>query len=464
MRHLSGKVVFAAIVASYLLLYQSPVIQAQPASTDVTEELWHGVESFGYQLQDVDVDYIADTAFDLVIIDYSQDGTEEERFSKDQIERMKYGGDGGKLVLSYLSIGEAENYRWYWNAEWDLDNDGQPDEGAPAWLGPANPEWPGNYKVRYWEAGWQAIIFEYLDTVVDAGFDGVYLDIIDAYEYWGPGGESTDDRVTSEQEMVEFVKQIADHTRSTSGNPNFGVFPQNGDALASHPEYVAVTTGIGKEDTWFFGDTPTSTAYTEEAIKNLDIFRGNEKLVLVIDYVTSESDVAEFYINAVSKGYVPYASTRELDALPPTYPGSIIVRHFEKTTLEDNTVLEAEIMSSSDISDFYLNEEEKYISFNVLERWESGYTTILVSQILLGPYTLIVDGQPQEFEEIDNYSTNSTLIKIGYTGGSHEVVIIGSEVIPELPESLYVITCIFVAMVVGRKIYSNRREIYHWRY
>ncbi len=31
-----------------------------------------------------------------------------------------------------MSIGEAENYRWYWQNEWDADNDGQPDSGAPS--------------------------------------------------------------------------------------------------------------------------------------------------------------------------------------------------------------------------------------------------------------------------------------------------------------------------------------------
>jgi cysteinyl-tRNA synthetase len=51
-----------------------------------------------------------------------------------------------------------------------------------------NPEWEGNYKVKYWEKEWQDIIFgnedSYLQKILDAGFDGVYLDIIDAFEYF----------------------------------------------------------------------------------------------------------------------------------------------------------------------------------------------------------------------------------------------------------------------------------------
>jgi len=65
-------------------------------------------------------------------------------------------------------------------------NDGIPDPGAPSWLDKENPDWPGNYKVRFWDSGWQAIIFQYLDKILAQGFDGVYLDLVDAYEYYQP--------------------------------------------------------------------------------------------------------------------------------------------------------------------------------------------------------------------------------------------------------------------------------------
>ena len=93
----------------------------------------------------------------------------------------------GALVISYLSIGEAENYRAYWNEAWDADGDGHPDAGAPAWLGESNPAWPDNYKVRYWMPGWQRIMLQRIDALIDAGFDGTYLDIIDAWECFDSG-------------------------------------------------------------------------------------------------------------------------------------------------------------------------------------------------------------------------------------------------------------------------------------
>ena len=56
-----------------------------------------------------------------------------------------------------------------------------------------NPEWSGNYKVRYWYKEWQNIIYgndsSYTKRILDSEFDGVYLDIIDAFEYFESQGQ-----------------------------------------------------------------------------------------------------------------------------------------------------------------------------------------------------------------------------------------------------------------------------------
>jgi len=277
------------------------------------------VDDFAYQLQEIDLDTLAASAFDLAIIDYSQDGSDEMRFTAGEISAVKHGSGGEKLVLAYMSIGEAEDYRFYWDNRWDKNHDGNPDPGAPSWLGPGNPEWPGNYKVRYWKPEWQAIIFgsptSYLDRIIAAGFDGVYLDIIDAYEYWGPGGESGLNRETTEQEMVDFVKAIAEYARVTKGKAGFAVLPQNGEGLSAHADYVQSVTGIGKEDTWYNDNLQQPKSYTAEVIENLDVFKGAGKLVLVVDYVTQKSRIDDFYAKSEARGYVPYATVRDLDRL-----------------------------------------------------------------------------------------------------------------------------------------------------
>jgi cysteinyl-tRNA synthetase len=277
------------------------------------------VNDFAYQLQDIDVAALAASAFDLAIIDYSQDGSDEMRFSAGQISAVKHGSGGEKLVLAYMSIGEAEDYRWYWDESWDKNHDGNPNPGAPSWLGPGNPEWPGNYKVRYWDPEWQGIIFgsptSYLDKIIAAGFDGVYLDIIDAYEFWGPGGESGFNRETAEQEMVDFVKAIAQYARVVKGKTSFAIFPQNGEELSIHTDYVQSVTGIGKEDTWYNDNLQQPSSYTAEVIEDLDVFKSAGKLVLVIDYVTQKSRIDDFYAKAQAQAYVPYATVRDLNVL-----------------------------------------------------------------------------------------------------------------------------------------------------
>jgi cysteinyl-tRNA synthetase, unknown class len=277
------------------------------------------VNDFAYQLQDLDLAALAASAFDLAIIDYSQDGSEGMRFTPEEISAVRHGSGGEKRVLAYMSIGEAEDYRWYWDERWDRNHDGRPNAGAPSWLGPGNPEWQGNYKVRYWDPEWQAIIFgsptSYLDKIMAAGYDGVYLDIIDAYEYWGPGGESGLNRKTAEQEMVDFVRAIAEYACVIKGKTGFGVFPQNGEGLSAHAEYVQSVTGIGKEDAWYNDNRRQPSFYTAEVIKNLDVFKGAGKLVLVTDYVTQKSRIDDFYAKARARGYVPYATVRDLDFL-----------------------------------------------------------------------------------------------------------------------------------------------------
>lgn len=122
---------------------------------------------------------VTNTNYDIVLMDlFFKDGTV---FSSAEINQLRNKKNGGRrLVICYMSIGEAENYRYYWKTEWNSKK--------PAWMDIENPDWPGNYKVKYWDKDWQSIIYgndnSYLKKIIDADFDGAYLDIIDAFEYY----------------------------------------------------------------------------------------------------------------------------------------------------------------------------------------------------------------------------------------------------------------------------------------
>lgn len=136
----------------------------------INPENWSSKQDF--------INAVSQTDYDLILMDLFFNDLE---FTISEISSLKLKKNGAKrLVISYMSIGEAEDYRYYWKSEWEKDK--------PEWLDKENPNWEGNYKVWYWEKGWQDIIFgndaSYLKKILDAGFDGVYLDIIDAFEYY----------------------------------------------------------------------------------------------------------------------------------------------------------------------------------------------------------------------------------------------------------------------------------------
>ena len=196
------------------------------------------VDDFAYWLQDIDLGVLGASRFDLAIIDYSRDGGDAGKFSKNEIAALKGSAGGPKVVLAYISVGEAEDYRWYWRASWE--------PGDPPWLGRENPEWPGNYPVRFWNPEWQTIVFRYLDRLLEAGFDGAYLDKVDVYEEW------SNERPTARADMAAFVAAIADYCRARA--PAFYVFPQNGHELIDEAGYAGKIDGLGSEDNYYDGE------------------------------------------------------------------------------------------------------------------------------------------------------------------------------------------------------------------
>lgn len=127
---------------------------------------------------DAFINAIKATNYDAIIIDAFFN---EQLLTQLQVAQLKTKANGGvRQVIAYMSIGEAEDYRYYWQSGWE--------PGTPSFIKAVNPDWEGNYKVEYWNKEWQNIIYgnsdAYLDKILDAGFDGAYLDIIDAFEYF----------------------------------------------------------------------------------------------------------------------------------------------------------------------------------------------------------------------------------------------------------------------------------------
>jgi cysteinyl-tRNA synthetase len=166
--------------------------------------------------------------------------------------------------------------------------------------------------VRFWDPAWRALLFRAVDQLIDTGFDGAFLDVVDAGEYWAEEAPEAQRNPQAEQQMVELVEALAAHARVRK--PGFGLFPNGGPGLGRFPAYVKVVDGLFVEDVWYSGahrQKPANTAWVLEAVKP---FRAAGKPVLAIDYPTQKF-VDDFYARALAAGLVPYATVRDLDKL-----------------------------------------------------------------------------------------------------------------------------------------------------
>ena len=241
------------------------------------------VESWGYQLQNVNLSEVENSTYDVMVIDYSKDGDDASAFSSDEIASLQA---SGKIVLAYLSIGEAEEYRFYWKESWN--------NNKPSFIENENPDWAGNYKVKYWyKSWWKKALKPYLDKVMEAGFDGVYLDIIDGYYYFG---EKDNKMRTRANQMVKLVEKIANYTREEYGE-EFIVAPQNGvsildDCSSSYKRrYLNTIDAIGIESLYYNIYSESDKNYRLELLA--DVSNAN-KLILNVEYINA-SKYDEYY-------------------------------------------------------------------------------------------------------------------------------------------------------------------------
>ena len=121
------------------------------------------------------VDQIVSSKHDMVVLDFIPSEANNTDYPMAEVVARLHNSAHPILVLAYIDIGQAEDFRAYWLPGWGIGN--------PEWIVGGDPDgWVGNYPVAYWHPDWQAIVFEMMDVVLAAGFDGAYLDRVDVYE------------------------------------------------------------------------------------------------------------------------------------------------------------------------------------------------------------------------------------------------------------------------------------------
>jgi len=266
------------------------------------------VKTWAFQLDGANPAEIAQSNYDLVVIDYSLGGKgNDDPASPGILEKLRRTPSGSRrIVLAYFNIGEAENYRYYWQDGW-LTN-------RPEWLGAENPNWPGNYAVRFWRPEWQSMLFgnpnAYLDRILTAGFDGVYLDGVDKYDVWQRQFPS------AKADMIDLVARVAAYGRER--RMGFLIVPQNAEELLENPRYVQLIDGIGREELLYGEKEPESRNgkdSIDDSLEYLRRLRRAGKPVFVVEYIKRRELASSALRELKELGFVGYIANRELNTL-----------------------------------------------------------------------------------------------------------------------------------------------------
>lgn len=258
---------------------------------------------------------------DVIVLDANYNSDKDGAWKPAELKKIR-SGKIGRRVIAYVSIGEAEDYRPYWQKNWDANKDGKPDASAPSFLNIENPDWKGNYRVRYWQPEWQQIMLPVVDQVVAQGFDGIYLDIVDAYEFyehdkvtkkWRDNLVNPETNQSYRRDMVAWVGAIAKRARSEKAD--FLVFPQNASTLLEHEDYRKIISGIGVEDLFVKDKRLSTEKESSYVISYLEKLKPEGKPILIIDYPEAKGLDTGAFEKAAKQGYTLLLTDRDLTTL-----------------------------------------------------------------------------------------------------------------------------------------------------
>ena len=337
MKHL---LVTACGVAAILCLSAAHSVAEKPAGPMPLAQ----VRTFMYQIQNLEapgaIEKLAASGYDLLVVEPTFTVKGQEAFDAKTMVTKLHVGKPGRIVLAYIDIGEAENYRTYWQADWKAPQ--KKAAGLPDFLVEPDPDgWSGNYPVAYWDDRWQKLIatdeHSVIKQLLAAGFDGVYLDWVDAYDDNGVKATAKKQHIDTARAMVDFIGTIRQEARKL--NPAALVVAQNGIYLLdADKRYLDVIDAIGFEDTWYSGkadakwnspkagDIPNKykdESSTASRLKTYARYRAAGKPVLTIDYCLNPTNATRVYTAADADGLIPLVTRVSLDQITTTPPPAL---------------------------------------------------------------------------------------------------------------------------------------------
>jgi len=114
-----------------------------------------------YQIQALDepgaLAALAATDYPLLVLEPGHNFADSPYDTQAMVNALRNRPSGEqRLLLAYVDIGQAEDYRDYWGRDWVAPTDSSP--GHPDFLVSPDPDgWSGNYPVAYWWDEWKAL-------------------------------------------------------------------------------------------------------------------------------------------------------------------------------------------------------------------------------------------------------------------------------------------------------------------
>jgi len=314
------------------------------------------VKTFSYLLQNLDSNGIqkelSESHYDMYILEPCVTEKGNETFPiRSLIEEIRHYNrttyNKEPIILAYVDIGQAEDWRWYWKNGWE--------PGSPEWIVAVDPDdWEGCYPVAYWYPEWEDIVIygahgmSHLEAILQYDFDGIYMDWVEAFSDEDVIERAKDDGIgNTATAMFDFIEKIRRYARRESphANPNFLVVAQNAsDLYGENPDrYENLIDAISLEAIWYDGkggfddwndpsgyNIQTNSIYpgwTEEVLEHLNAVKGRMP-IFCVEYaqdLNGEWLATEIYSQlAPQHGFTAYCTRRSLGGLsgtpfPPLY-------------------------------------------------------------------------------------------------------------------------------------------------
>jgi len=274
---------FGAAVALLLAActsYGRPAVSPSPAAS--VRDRIRSIQSFVVYYGAGKLDDLA--RYDLAIID-------KNTLTPGEVAELE---SRGTLVVGYLSVGEIEG-----NDPWLRDG-----TVPRSWILGRNKNW-GSLFVDTSQPGWRDLMRQEAGSILDYGFDGVFLDTVDT---------AIDVAPQTEPGMIELIRGLR------AAYPNALLVQNRGFDIAEQiPDVI---------DAEMFEDLSTSYSFKKaeyirvdnsgEAVQLVSLHESSGLPILALDYAdpSDTATAARAVRIAKSYGFIPSVSVIQLDEIP----------------------------------------------------------------------------------------------------------------------------------------------------